>query len=109
MGQETRNKIYGVVAGVVGVAVVLGLVDNATSDEALSLTNQVLETGSQVLALAGVVLAFFKSLPGKTTTLDVPKAEVDTVNKVSGAVVAVDGTLVEPADAPIQRADGSAF
>lgn len=91
MTQELRNKIYGVVSGIVTIAVVVGVINQGTSDEALSLSNSILDLGAQVLALAGLVTAFVKSLPSRTTTIDLPKAEVDSVNTSSGAVVAVVG------------------
>lgn len=70
MTQSTRNKIYGAVAGVLSILVVLGVVDQATSDEATTLMNAVLDQAEGILGLVAALTAFIKSLPSRVTTVD---------------------------------------
>ena len=70
MTQATRNKIYGAVAGVLSILVVLGVVDQATSDEATTLVNAVLDQAEGILGLVAAITAFVKSLPSRVTTVD---------------------------------------
>lgn len=70
MSQATRNKVYGAVAGVLSILVVLGVVDQATSDEATTLVNAVLDQAEGILGLIAAVTAFVKSLPSRVTTVD---------------------------------------
>ena len=70
MTQATRNKIYGVVAAVLTVLVTLGVVDQATSDEATTLANAVLDQAEGVLGLVAAITAFVKSLPSRVSTVD---------------------------------------
>jgi hypothetical protein len=100
MTQELRNKVYAVASLVLALLITLGVVDQAHADEALTLTNGILDLVGQGFALAGLIVAFVKSLPSKTTTIDLPKAVVDSVNTTEGVVVAgpanalPDGTVL---------------
>lgn len=88
MTQELRNKIYGVVASVGIIAVLLGLVTQTNSDTAQSLLTQAVDLVAQVSALVAVIIAFIKSMPSKVTVIDVPKAAVAeiTVTTTKGEV-----------------------
>jgi len=88
MSQEVRNKVYAIAAALVLILGTLGVVDKATGDEALTLTNGALDVLSEVLALVGLITAFIKSLPSRTTTIDQPKAQVTEVALTDGTVVA---------------------
>jgi len=78
VSQSLRNKIYGVVAGVFGLLVVLGAVDQATSDEATSLATAALDLAEPVIGLVTALLAFVKSLPSRVTVIDKPKHAVES-------------------------------
>lgn len=70
MTQATRNKLYGVIAGVLSILVVVGVVDQATSDEALSLTTLVLDQAEAIIGLVAAVTAFVKSLPSRVNVVE---------------------------------------
>lgn len=88
MSQETRNKIYALGAALAGVLVIAGVVDQASSDVALGLFDNGLEVATSVAFLATNVLAFVKSLRSKVTVIDVPKADVLSVNTLGGTLTA---------------------
>lgn len=69
LSQKTRNKIYGVVASLVPVAVILGFATSDQADQALSLTDNGLALAAAVLTWGTTVLAFVKSLPSKVRTV----------------------------------------
>lgn len=101
MSQTLRNKLYGTITGVLGVLVVLGVIDQATSDEATSLLTVGLDLGGQVIGLIASVTAFVKSLPSRTVTLDLPRHRVEGVLTTDGATLAgpaspaADGTVLD--------------
>lgn len=84
MTQELRNKLYAVVAGVLGILLVLGVVDAASQDVALGLANQALDLADEVIGLVASAVAFWKSRPGLVTVLDVPKSDVVEVVTAEG-------------------------
>lgn len=86
--QEIRNKIYGVAAPLGTILVTLGATDAGTVEEGTQILDQVLTLGGSGVLLFGVIMAFVKSLPSRTTTLDIPSAKVAEVLKTNGEVVA---------------------
>jgi hypothetical protein len=70
MSQAVRNKVYGVIAAGLSIAVVLGFVDEATSNEATSLVNAVLDQVEVIAGLVASILAFVKSLPSRVTVVE---------------------------------------
>lgn len=94
MTQETRNKIYGTITGLVGILFLLGVVDKTTSDETEALTTATLDLLPQVLGLGASILAFVKSLPSRVTTVEIPKAEVEAVATTNGTLKTVQGNTV---------------
>ncbi len=100
MNQGLRNKIYGVAAGAFTILVVLGVVDQAQSNEGTTLVQAVLDQVDAVIGLGVSILAFVKSLRSRTTTLDLPATRVKEVVSTTGTVYAgpaspaPDGTVV---------------
>jgi hypothetical protein len=100
MSQELRNKIYGTVTGVFGLLVTLGVVDQATSDQATTITTAGLDLAPEVIGFLSSLLAFVKSMPSRVTTLETPKHHVAEVVDPHGFVTAgpasprPDGTLL---------------
>ena len=88
MTQEVRNKVYALAGTVVAILTIVGVVDKVQGDEALTLTNGILDLIGQALALFGLIVAFVKSLTSRTTTIDIPKAEVAEVITPDGVVLA---------------------
>lgn len=70
MSQAVRNKVYGVIAAGLSIAVVLGFIDEATSNEATSLVNAVLDQVEVIAGLVASILAFVKSLPSRVTVTE---------------------------------------
>jgi|GEM_PF-4700664 len=70
MSQGTRNKVYGVVAAGLTIAVVLGVIDETTSNEATTLVNALLDQYEAIAGLVATVLAFVKSLPSRVKTVE---------------------------------------
>lgn len=75
MSQSVRNKIYGVVAAGLSIAVVLGVVDQVTADEATTIVNALLDQAEVIAGLVTTVIAFAKSLPSRVTVVEHGKAE----------------------------------
>lgn len=100
MSQEIRNKVYGIAGAIFLVLLLLGLVSQPDVDTSLSLLDQVLTLVGQGIALGMAILAFVKSLPSRTVTLDLPKADVEAVTMTDGAILAgpasaaPDGTVL---------------
>lgn len=98
--QELRNKLYAVLGSIIAILVVLGVVNQATADEALNLATLVLDNVEGILALVGLIVAFVKSLPSKVTTIDVPRADVELVVTTDNTALAgpaspaADGTVL---------------
>lgn len=76
MSQSVRNKIYGVVAAGLSIAVVLGVVDQATSDEATTIVTAILDQAEVIAGLVTTVIAFVKSLPSRVTVVEHGKGQV---------------------------------
>jgi len=70
VSQATRNKVYGVIAGVLSILVVVGVIDEATSAEATNLANAILDQAEAILGLVAAVTAFVKSLPSRVKTVE---------------------------------------
>lgn len=100
MSQSLRNKIYGAITGVLSVLVVLGVVDQVTSEQAVTLAAALLDQVEAILGLVASITAFVKSLPSRTTTLDIPRNDVEAVyttgqQTIAGpASSAPDGTVI---------------
>lgn len=92
--QTLRNALYALAAAVVTLLSVLGYVSAEDGTAAL-------EVVSQVLAVAGLVLAWVKSRPKTTTTLPVGVDNVVGTATLTGEVIAgkraglPDGAVVE--------------
>lgn len=80
MNQGLRNKIYAAATGIFGILVILGIIDEATSAEAGTLLESAMSVLDQALAMGISLIAFIKSLPSRTTTLDIPRDNVESVN-----------------------------
>lgn len=70
MNQALRNKIYGVAIGVLSVFVVLGVVDQSTSDEAASFITLALDQSEALIGLGIAITAFIKSLPSRVNVVE---------------------------------------
>jgi hypothetical protein len=70
MSQAVRNKVYGVVAAGLSIAVVLGVIDETTSNEATTLVNAVLDQAEVIAGLVTTIIAFVKSLPSRVKTVE---------------------------------------
>ena len=81
----------------------MGLVSQTDANTAQDLVKQTVTLVGEVVTLVGTVIAFVKSLPSSTTTLNVPKATIDTVMTVDGKTLAgpanslPDGTVIAAA------------
>jgi len=84
VSQETRNKIYAAIAGLVPVLVTFGLITSDDAARILSLADGGLILAAAVLGFVGAVIAFIKSRTKTTTTIDVPKATVVEVVTTAG-------------------------
>lgn len=84
MNQGLRNKIYAVATGIFGILVILGIIDEATSAEAGTLLESAMGVLDQALAMGVSLIAFIKSLPSRTTTLDIPRDDVVSVGVRGG-------------------------
>lgn len=93
MSQEARNKIYALGVAAFGLAVILGVVDQTNADVALGLFNSTLDVIVIVIGLVTNIIAFVKSLTSKVTTVEVPKANVESVNLISGRTSSIGGKL----------------
>ena len=84
--QVLRNKIYGVAGGVATILFVLGVADATTIEEGQDLLNEILDLAGRGVFLGSSVLAFFKSLPGRTTTVNLPTKRVSVIETTDGKV-----------------------
>jgi hypothetical protein len=80
--QETRNKVYALVGSALAVLLIYGVVDDATSDAVLDLTQRILDLIPEGLGLITVILAWLKSRPSKVTVLNLPQSAVEEVKVV---------------------------
>lgn len=90
MSQATRNKIYAVVAAIVGVVATLGFFTQDDSTVILGLTEQGLDLASQIIAFVALVIATVNSLVSRVTTVKVAKENLDSVTTISGATLSKD-------------------
>lgn len=83
MSQEVRNKIYAIVSALLVILTTAGVITAEDSNSINTFADQALNIVSSAVALVGTILAWFKSRPSKTVTLDIPKNDVLSVNRKS--------------------------
>jgi len=88
MSQDVRNKVYTVIAGVLGILLVLGIINEAQSEVVVDLANRVLDILPIILGLISSALAAYKSRPSAVAVIDQPRAQVTEVALTDGTVVA---------------------
>lgn len=86
--QEIRNKIYAVAGVIALLLMTLGIIDEAQSDEAVNIVNLILQLVGEGITLYGLVLAWWKSLSSKVTTIEIPSKNVSEVILTDGKVLA---------------------
>lgn len=86
--QEIRNKIYAIAGVVALLLMTVGVIDKAQSDEAVNIVNLVLQLIGEGLTTYGLILAWWKSLPDRVTTIELPSKVVSEVIVTNGAVIA---------------------
>lgn len=80
MSQDLRNKLYAGASAVLTLLLVGGVVTVADQDQILDFTEQAIGLASSVIGLSASVMAWWKSRPKTTTTVDVPREKVRIVD-----------------------------
>lgn len=90
MSQETRNKIYAAITALLTILLIAGVITEADRETILDLSGQALTLVGNALGIVGAVIAWWKSRTSQVTTVEVPKAEIISVDTVRGNKSAED-------------------
>jgi hypothetical protein len=89
MVQEVRFRIYAAAAALFAFFKTVGWLTDAQADTLLLQVASFLEAAAEFGALAALILAAYKTMTSRTTTLDIPRDQVMSVTTASGRDVPV--------------------